>query len=137
MSGPLLLAAVCAAGGAGAVARYHVDRSGAALLRRGLPATRVPWGTLAVNVSGSLLLGVLTAAAAVPGSLLVVAGTGLCGGYTTFSTAVVEVLRLRQAGSGRAVAYAVGTLLATVAAAVVGTAVGAAVGVNLRGGPAG
>ena len=129
MSGALLVLAVCAAGGLGAVARYQADRRVSAALRARHPGSRVPWGTLAVNATGSLLLGLLTGAvlAGAPRSLLAVAGTGFCGGYTTFSTAVVQVVDALAAGSARrAVGYATGTLVVSVAAAAAGTAVGAA-----------
>jgi CrcB protein len=61
-----------------------------------------PWGTLAVNVSGSFLLGVLLGAAADghagQGSVALL-GVGYCGGYTTFSTVGFEVTRLVEDGS--------------------------------------
>ncbi|PPK98189.1 CrcB protein [Kineococcus xinjiangensis] len=129
MSGALLFAAVCLAGGAGAVARFHVDRLVTSALRARFPAAGVPWGTLAVNVSGSFLLGLLiaTAGAGAPGALLAVAGSGFCGGYTTFSTAVVEVVRSWGDGAPRrAVAHAAATLLGSVAAAAAGLALGGA-----------
>ena len=61
-----------------------------------------PWGTFTINVTGSLLLGGLLAAAAaghVTDSTLALAGAGFCGGYTTFSTFGYETLRLSQDGS--------------------------------------
>ena len=119
-------AVLAVAGGLGALARYAVDTA----LRRRLGAA-FPWPTLAVNVTDSLLLGFLTGLApAVPAGpvVLTVLGTGFCGGYTTFGTAVLGVVRLRgEGGSGRAAAYAAGTLLATVVAAAVGLVAGAAV----------
>jgi CrcB protein len=75
--------------------------------------------TLAVNVVGSFLLGVLVAVP-VEGSLLLVFGTGFCGAFTTFSTFAVETVRLfetgdrRQAGVNAAVNL-VGALAAVVA----------------------
>ncbi|MBU7596647.1 fluoride efflux transporter CrcB [Streptomyces sp. P38-E01] len=66
-----------------------------------------PWGTLAVNVAGCLVLGVLTGLAlhgAVPDSLRLLLGTGLCGALTTYSTFSYETLRLAESGArGRAV----------------------------------
>jgi CrcB protein len=55
----------------------------------------VPWGTVAVNATGSLLLGLLTgASSALGGELATLLGTGLCGALTTFSTFSVETTRL-------------------------------------------
>ncbi|MFC8192609.1 fluoride efflux transporter CrcB [Cellulomonas sp. NPDC057328] len=113
------------AGGLGAAARFVVDG-----LVRGRVRTSFPWGTVLVNVSGSLLLGVLTGAAAegaVGPTALVLAGTGFCGGFTTFSTATVETVRMAQDGEvRRAVLNAGGTLATCVAAAAAGLALGAA-----------
>ena len=61
-----------------------------------------PLGTWVINVSGSLILGVILGAAAFgPGSpdLVAVAGTGFCGGFTTYSTFGYETLRLTEDGS--------------------------------------
>lgn len=75
------------AGGLGAAARYGVD------VRLSPPAqARFPHATLAVNLTGSLGLGLLVGASA-SSALLTVLGTGLLGGYTTFSSASVEVAR--------------------------------------------
>lgn len=61
-----------------------------------------PWGTLTINVLGSLLLGILLGAmSAGRGSaeLVALAGTGFCGGFTTFSTFGYETIRLVEDGS--------------------------------------
>jgi CrcB protein len=61
-----------------------------------------PLGTWTINVSGSLLLGVVLGAAAFgPGSpeLVALAGTGFCGGFTTYSTFGFETVRLAEDGS--------------------------------------
>ena len=112
---------VLLAGGAGAVARFVVD--GAVRARRD---TAFPWATLLINVTGSLLLGVLTGlveARSAPGALRTVLGTGFCGGYTTFSTASFETVRLLQRGRYAAAAgNAAATLGLTVAAATAGIA---------------
>lgn len=62
-----------------------------------------PWGTFWVNVSGSLLAGVLTglvSTRALPPEVQTVAVGGFLGGYTTFSTAMYESLRLIEDGEG-------------------------------------
>ncbi len=61
-----------------------------------------PLGTWTINVTGSLLLGVVLGAAAFgPGSpeLVALAGTGFCGGFTTYSTFGFETVRLAEDGS--------------------------------------
>ncbi|MET8147238.1 fluoride efflux transporter CrcB [Actinoplanes sp. NPDC049668] len=116
----LLLVALGAA--VGAPLRYLTDR--AVQSRFG---SAFPWGTFAVNVTGSLLLGLLVGLPAAPwlASLL---GTGFCGALTTYSTFSYEVLHLGRAG-GRlpAVAYAIGSVLAGLAAAGTGLLVAAAI----------
>jgi fluoride exporter len=109
-------------GGLGAATRFVVDG-----WIRGRWSTGLPVATIAVNVSGSLLIGFLAGGLADGGiapDVYVVAATGFCGGYTTFSTATVETVRLAQAGAYRkAVLNAFGTLLVTVLAAAAGIAV--------------
>ncbi|MER6671800.1 fluoride efflux transporter CrcB [Streptomyces sp. NPDC000983] len=79
-----------------------------------------PWGTLAVNVTGSLVLGLLTGAAADP-QLRLLLGTGLCGALTTYSTFSHETLRLTESGAGRtAVLNVTASLTAGLAAAFAG-----------------
>ncbi len=111
--------AIALAGGAGAATRFVVDGLIVARARTALPVA-----TLLVNVSGSLLIGLLTGAALFHGlgpAWLVVTATGFCGGYTTFSTAMIETVRLVQSGEWRwAVANALGTLLLCLAAAAAG-----------------
>ncbi|AMW08673.1 chromosome condensation protein CrcB [Streptomyces qaidamensis] len=55
-----------------------------------------PWGTLTVNVTGCLLLGLLAGAAT---HLQLLLGTGLCGALTTYSTFSYETLRLAETGA--------------------------------------
>ncbi|MFB7634700.1 fluoride efflux transporter CrcB [Streptomyces sp. NPDC056149] len=84
-----------------------------------------PWGTLAVNVGGSLVLGVLTGAAGPDLQLLF--GTGLCGALTTYSTFSYETLRLAADGARRYAALnVVLSLVAGLAAAGAGLALGQA-----------
>ena len=130
MTPVLALLLVAVGGGLGAAARFVVD--GEVRARHG---GGFPWGTFAVNVSGSFLIGVFSTlfstlamhgvptdvARLVQLSLL----TGVCGGYTTFSTATVESVRLARSGRMRlALANSLGTLAVTVTAAALGVAVG-------------
>lgn len=97
--------AVALAGGVGAVLRFVVDGL-VGRRRRGW----FPLGTVVINVSGSFLLGVLTGLAldhVASTSLTLVLGTGLVGGYTTFSTASVEAVNLALADGSRATLLAV------------------------------
>jgi len=94
------VAVVVLAGALGAPARYLLD--GWVLRRTG---TGFPWGTLVVNVCGSLLLGLVTglARAGHLGPLPTAAlGAGFCGSFTTFSTLSYETVRLLDEGSGAA-----------------------------------
>ncbi len=104
------LAAVAAGGAVGSLARYGIGL--------GLPS---PWSTLAINVTGCLLIGVLLVALTERRSahplLRPFLATGVLGGYTTFSTYTVDVHLLLGAGRFvEAVAYLVGTLVAALAA---------------------
>jgi CrcB protein len=112
---------VAVAGAVGAVTRFVVDSA-----VRTRWKTAFPWATVAINVTGSFLLGALTAAVvshSSPDAVRAVLGTGFCGGYTTFSTAGFETVRLAQQGLyGRAAANAIGTVVLTVAAAAAGFA---------------
>ncbi|MGO4435724.1 fluoride efflux transporter CrcB [Paenarthrobacter sp. RAF9] len=107
------------AGGLGAAARFVVDG-----LVRSRFRTALPWGTIVINVSGSLLLGFLAGLVMrgqAPESLLLIAGTGFLGGYTTFSTASLETIRLVQSGrTGLALVNGLGTMAASVLAAATG-----------------
>ncbi|MFD0341810.1 fluoride efflux transporter CrcB [Streptomyces sp. NPDC127117] len=85
-----------------------------------------PWGTFTVNVSGSLILGLLTgavAAGAASSHLQLLIGTGLCGALTTYSTFSYETLRLAEDGAkSYAVANVVGSVAAGLGAAFAGVA---------------
>ena len=80
-------------GALGAVARFRVDGAVTAAL-----PSDFPLGTLVVNLTGAFALGVLTGAAA-PERVAFLAGTGFMGGYTTFSTWMVESERLGENGN--------------------------------------
>ncbi len=110
---------VAVLGGVGAATRFVVDGSVRARWSRVFPVA-----TLVVNVTGSFLIGLLTGAHLYHGlgpAWLAAATTGFCGGYTTFSTAMVETVRLIQAGElRRATVNALGSLLLCLAAAAAG-----------------
>jgi CrcB protein len=103
---------VALVGGLGALARFWLD--GAVSWRAG---GTFPVGTLAVNVSGSFVLGVLVGAG-VGGDALLVAGVGFVGSYTTFSTWMLETERLGEDGRWRALALNLAVSLAVGLAAV-------------------
>ncbi|MEU6976582.1 MULTISPECIES: fluoride efflux transporter CrcB [unclassified Streptomyces] len=70
-----------------------------------------PWGTFAVNVVGSLILGLLAGVASARMGLLL--GTGLCGALTTYSTFSYETVKLYESGARF---YAVANVLGSIAA---------------------
>ncbi|MET1037665.1 MAG: CrcB family protein [Aeromicrobium sp.] len=108
------------AGGLGAGGRYGLDA-----WMRPRVSDRLPWPTLLINVTGSFALGLLVGLGT-GDTWLMIAGTGLLGGYTTFSTASVETVQLALAGRHSAAAVnALTTLVVSVAAAAVGHLVGA------------
>jgi CrcB protein len=119
----VILAALAVAGAAGAVLRYLVDR-----MVQGRMASDFPYGTLVINVSGSLGLGLLTGTALHHGlaaGWVTVLGTGLIGAYTTFSTFTFDTFRLL--GSDAPVMAAANVALSVVAglgAAAAGLALG-------------
>jgi CrcB protein len=90
-----------------------------------------PWGTFAVNVTGCLVLGLLTGAAvagAASSHLQLLLGTGLCGALTTYSTFSYETLRLTETGAGLyAAANIVGSVMAGLGAAFAGVSIAQAV----------
>ncbi|WP_109472843.1 fluoride efflux transporter FluC [Ornithinimicrobium cavernae] len=121
--GEVLVLAVL--GGVGAAARYLVDDLVNRWWARGFPLA-----TLCINVSGSFLIGLLAVTVG-PGSsgTYAVWATGFCGGYTTFSTATVEAVRLAREGAVRqAVVAAGGTLVLCVAAVALGVLTGRLLG---------
>lgn len=113
---------VCLGGAAGSGARHLVGLWAV----RSLPST-LPYGTLLVNLVGSMLLGVLWALLAARGpeaagwrALLM---TGLCGGFTTYSTFNLEALRLLEEGRGlQMVLYLGATFALCLVAGALGTA---------------
>lgn len=115
----LLVIGVGLAGGVGAVARLVLDG-----LLRARVRVAFPLGTTVINVTGSFLLGLVTGLALVhglPPEWRAVLGTGFLGGYTTFSTASYETVRLAQQRRYRAALLnGVGMLALALAAAGLG-----------------
>lgn len=110
------------AGASGAVARFLLDSSIKQRWRYPFPLA-----TVIINVTGSLLLGILAGLVIFhgePAAWQTVIGTGFCGGYTTFSTASFETVRLvEQNRRGLALLNATGSLVSAIAACAAGFAV--------------
>ena len=108
---------VALGGAAGSVARFLTVTAAARV------APGWPWGTLAVNVAGSLAIGLLSVALAarMPLSPLLIAG--FLGGFTTFSAFSLDALSLWQAGQApQAAAYVAASVLLSLAAVALGAA---------------
>ena len=86
---------------------------------------RTPWGTLLVNVAGSLVLGLLVGAG-VSADGLALLGTGFCGGLTTYSAFAVQTRDRTRRGPAAGAAYATATVVLSVLACVAGFAIGQA-----------
>jgi CrcB protein len=122
---PLLL--IGAGGFLGAIARYVIDGRITAWTGGVLP-----WGTFAVNMTGSFVLGILFALiverAALPADLRAPLLIGFLGSYTTFSTFALESWRMVEDGAWLfATANLAGSVLIGVAAVVAGIAIGRAI----------
>ncbi|SEH01966.1 CrcB protein [Nonomuraea solani] len=89
----MTLLLIVAGAAVGAPLRYLADRAVQARYD-----TVFPWGTLLVNVLGSLLLGFLAAVPAGDG-VMALAGVGFCGALTTYSTFGYETVRLLEEGA--------------------------------------
>jgi fluoride exporter len=118
----LLWAGVVVIGGLGSVVRFLVDRAAAQRT-----SSAFPLGTLTVNVTGSLLLGLVTGATAVP-DVVLLAGVAAIGSYTTFSTWMLETQRLSEE---RQTSLAVGNLVISVILGVAAAALGRTIGAHL------
>jgi fluoride exporter len=114
---------IALAGSIGAISRFVLDGHIRARYNHAFP-----WATLAINSSGSFLLGIVS------GILLrhhgftnveAVIGIGFCGGYTTFSTASFETVRLlEERRYTSALGNTVGSIVVTLTAAALGLAIG-------------
>ncbi len=121
---------IALAGAVGTMLRY-----GAAIGLAGLLGAQYPFGTLAVNLLGSALLGVVAEAFAgqtVAGTdARLVLGVGLLGGFTTYSSFNLELLRMLETGAW---AKAAGYLVLTVVGCLLAAAAGIALARVLSGG---
>ena len=119
----IILLLVALAGGLGAGCRFVLDT----LIRR-RTTMDFPVGTMVINISGSFLLGLVTGCAVaglLPEPTAVVVGTGFLGGYTTFSTASFETVRLaQQRRYGAALLHVTAMVVGALIAAGLGLAVG-------------
>jgi CrcB protein len=112
--------AVAAIGGAGSVARFLLDGAVSSAAGRDFPL-----GTMAVNISGALILGLLTGLA-LSHTQALLAGTAAVGSYTTFSTWMLETQRLAEERQHRKVLVNVtASIVLGVAAAALGRLIGA------------
>ncbi|WP_025159176.1 fluoride efflux transporter CrcB [Leifsonia aquatica] len=115
----LLVLGVALAGGLGASCRLIVDGILKAWVR-----VAYPLGTTVINITGSFLLGLVTGLAVthlLPPEWRAIIGVGFIGGYTTFSTASFETVRLAQEGRyGAAVSNGFGMLAGALLAAGLG-----------------
>jgi CrcB protein len=120
----MTLVFIAVGGAAGAISRYLIQG-----WVEGFSQGRVPWGTVAVNISGSFLLGVVFALAIdraiLAPEIRVPLMVGFIGSYTTFSTLMLESWRLVEEG---ALLYALGNLLISVAVGMVALVAGLALG---------
>jgi CrcB protein len=117
----LVYAGIGFLGGLGALARFGIDATVSTRARGPFPL-----GTFLVNISGSLVLG-LVIGAAVTGDALALVATGALGAYTTFSTWAFESHRLAEDGElGLSAANFAVSLVAGIAAAALGRLLGGA-----------
>ncbi|MHA6512638.1 FluC/FEX family fluoride channel [Tessaracoccus sp. Z1128] len=111
---PSLIGLVALGGAAGTALRHAIESA------FGASAGEFPWATFAINVTGAMILGALLESLALVRAeggrrrvLQLTLGTGLLGGYTTYSTFVLETLTLGRAGDvALAATYAAASLLA-------------------------
>ncbi len=118
----LIWAGVVLIGGAGSVVRFLADGAVAGTASRDFPL-----GTLVVNVSGAVILGLITGLALGHEEALL-AGTAAVGSYTTFSTWMLETQRLTEERQHRQAAV---NVIASLAAGLAAAALGRLIGMQL------
>ena len=122
----MTLLLVLVGGAVGALTRYLTDRA-----LQSSPEVALPWGTLTVNVVGSLVLGALAGwGTQLPGWVGPLVGAGFCGALTTYSTFGIESVRMARSGAR---AYLAVYVAATIAGGLGGAAAGWALGNALAG----
>jgi CrcB protein len=115
-------------------ARSAVWRYGASGLVARLSGSAFPLGTMAVNVSGAIMIGFFAGLSIPEGRVLIPAGvrifvmTGICGGYTTFSTFSLETLNLMRDGEW---AWALANVTLSVALCLIAAWIGFALALEL------
>ena len=111
----MIVVGVALAGSVGAVVRFVIDSA-----LRARSGSSLPWPTVLINVTGSLLLGLLTGAVLfhdAPAEMLTIVGVGFCGGFTTFSTFSLEsALMIERGELGSAAAYIAGSVVVSILA---------------------
>ncbi len=120
--------AVAVGGALGSLARFWMTAYVA-----DLTGPRFPWGTLAINILGSLVIGLVAGftlqnarGSAMHADIRIFLMTGICGGFTTFSAFSLQTVGLLQAGEILSAAgYAVGSVILCVVATFAGLALGA------------
>jgi CrcB protein len=115
------LAQVALGGALGAMGRYLTSVAAVRLMGHGFP-----WGTLAVNIAGSFLMGVLVVVLGKKGGmhLAPLMVTGMLGGFTTFSTFSLDVLTIYERGQvGLAAGYAAASVILSLGAIALALAV--------------
>ena len=115
-----LIVAVALGGAAGSVARYLVGVGSGKLF-----GLEFPWGTLIINIAGSLLIGVFAELFALkwnlPQSAQVFLTVGICGGFTTFSTFSLDAYVLMQRGEWwPAAAYMIASVVLSIGGLIAG-----------------
>ena len=110
----MALLLVAAGGVVGVVSRYALGTA--------VSPDAQPWMTVAINVVGSFLLGLLTTLGdGLPSEARTALSIGLLGGFTTFSTFSVDVLKQLEAGQGvKASLYVAASVVLGIGAAAVG-----------------
>ena len=125
-----LLIAIFLGGGTGSVLRYCVQM----MLHERIVPYSFPWATFTVNILGSFLIGLfytLSARFNLSTEVRLLLTTGLCGGFTTFSTFSADAVRLLRAGDyGPATAYIALSVAVCIAFAALGMWIGAQIARN-------